>query len=315
MDYSLVICGGTFDRLHTGHRAFLKFAFSHGDKVIIGLTTEAYLSTHKKDGGILPFFQRKKDLEDFLRENNFLQRATIVPINSKFDQTQELFTEKTALLVSSETYYSGIEVNEEREKRKLPPLPLLVFPVVKMHGQKISSRTLRLTQSVRDLLHRPFGILFSDTIPQQFLRNPEKIITVGDVITKRLHDAGIQPKIAAIDFSVQRKKTYETLSQLGFSGKEKIVHITNPPGTLSKQVWKKLLPLSRATSKTNTIIVVDGEEDLLVIPMILLFPVGFYILYGQPPLESVSKEGVVILEITEALQQKAQAILDQFVPN
>ena len=37
--YSLVICGGTFDRLHEGHKAFLRAAFTAGERVIIGLTS------------------------------------------------------------------------------------------------------------------------------------------------------------------------------------------------------------------------------------------------------------------------------------
>ncbi|HYK09072.1 MAG TPA: pantetheine-phosphate adenylyltransferase [Candidatus Eisenbacteria bacterium] len=339
MKYNLVICGGTFDRVHAGHKAFLRFAFSHGNTVVIGLTSDMYVAQNKKDESILPFAQRKKELQDFLSLEGFFERAKIVAIDSRFDQTKIPDASSIALLVSQETEKIGKEINAEREKLGLTPLHLLVFPLVATpSGEKISSSTIRsgritregvllpdndflsttlfLPDSLREILHKPFGMLFAKDIPKQFLKNPQRIVTVGDVTTKRIHDKGIQQKIAVVDFFIERKKTNQSLSQLGFMGNEKIVHLVNSAGQLVPRVWKKLLSVvSQKQSKKSTIIIVEGEEDLFVIPLILMLPLGDLLMYGQPSLgEDGPQEGIVILEITENLKQKTFEVLKQFVP-
>ena len=331
MKYNLIICGGTFDRLHAGHKAFLRFAFSHGNTVVIGLTSDNYVEQNKKEKNILPFAQREKELQDFLSLEGFLPRARIVSIDSKFDQTKIPDAFSIALLVSQETEKIGKEINAEREKLGLIPLQLLVFPLVATHGEKISSSSIRsgritregvllpdsdflsttlfLPDSLREILHKPFGMLFTKDIPKQFLKNPQRIITVGDVTTKRIRDMEIQQKIAVVDFFIERKKTNQSLSQLGFVGNEKIIHLVNPAGQLVPRVWKKLLSVvGQKESKKSTIVIVEGEEDLFVIPLILMLPLRDLLMYGQP------QEGIVILEITENLKKKTFEVLKQFVP-
>ncbi|MEK9208414.1 MAG: adenylyltransferase/cytidyltransferase family protein, partial [Patescibacteria group bacterium] len=47
MQYHLVVCGGTFDLLHKGHVSFLKQILEKTDKVIIGITSDTYVSKFK----------------------------------------------------------------------------------------------------------------------------------------------------------------------------------------------------------------------------------------------------------------------------
>jgi hypothetical protein len=51
-------------------------------------------------------------------------------------------------------------------------------------------------------------------------------------------------------------------------------------------------------------IIVDGEEDLLVIPVCIYAPENSVVMYGQP------NEGLVIVHITPEIQAKVQKILD-----
>ena len=57
--YEWVAIGGTFDRLHLGHKTLLRRAFELGKKVLIGLTTQDMVS-HKPDREIIT-----KNLEGF----------------------------------------------------------------------------------------------------------------------------------------------------------------------------------------------------------------------------------------------------------
>lgn len=327
MEYKLIILGGTFDKLHAGHKEFLRFAFSHGEQVRIGITSDEYVAKHKRNQSILSYENRKKEVESFLRHEGLLQRTEIVVINSKFDETQNLAGKNTALLVSSETYLSGLEVNKQRKESGLEPLPLIVMPVVRTKtGEKISSSDIRsgfsdtegnltfftqqisLPEDLRQVLHHPFGTLFVKGIPSQLLQNPERVITVGDITTKRLHDMGITPKLSVIDFFVERKSIDTNLKELGFTGNETMYHVINPPGKIMPEVWGIFAEIAKdINTKGNFAVVVDGEEDLLVIPLILLLPVGFTIFYGQP------KEGIVAVSVGEESKRQLRSLLKNYL--
>jgi len=47
MKYNLVACGGTFDHFHKGHEEFLRYVFSVGKKVIVGVTSDEYIESSK----------------------------------------------------------------------------------------------------------------------------------------------------------------------------------------------------------------------------------------------------------------------------
>jgi hypothetical protein len=51
-------------------------------------------------------------------------------------------------------------------------------------------------------------------------------------------------------------------------------------------------------------ITVDGEEDLLVLPVCMSAPENSVVLYGQP------NEGLVLVHVTPEIQAKVQKILD-----
>jgi hypothetical protein len=57
-------------------------------------------------------------------------------------------------------------------------------------------------------------------------------------------------------------------------------------------------------SKTPVRLVVNGEEDLLVIPVCIHAPKDAIVMYGQP------NEGLVIVKITPEIRNKTQRLLD-----
>ena len=57
-------------------------------------------------------------------------------------------------------------------------------------------------------------------------------------------------------------------------------------------------------SKAPVRILVDGEEDLLVIPVCIHAPDYAIIMYGQP------NEGLVVVKINEEIKKKTKSILE-----
>lgn len=52
-------------------------------------------------------------------------------------------------------------------------------------------------------------------------------------------------------------------------------------------------------------IVIDGEEDIVALPFLILAPVGWVVCYGQP------NEGLVIVKITEESKKRAESIFNK----
>jgi len=59
--------------------------------------------------------------------------------------------------------------------------------------------------------------------------------------------------------------------------------------------------------KTKTVILVGGEDDLAVLPVLLIAPLGFSIYYGQPG------EGLVRVDVTEENKEKAYRLVEKFI--
>ena len=60
--YSLVICGGTFDLFHKGHKAFIKEALNLSEKVVLAITSDSYTKSFKEESGIENFEIRKNTI-------------------------------------------------------------------------------------------------------------------------------------------------------------------------------------------------------------------------------------------------------------
>ncbi|OYT66442.1 hypothetical protein B6U74_00770 [Candidatus Bathyarchaeota archaeon ex4484_205] len=151
------------------------------------------------------------------------------------------------------------------------------------------SSNLKLSDTHRHLLKHPLGILLRGSTSEVWrklnllfkLCNPSPIISVGDYTSLFLHEQGVPVNLYIVNGKVMRKKV-KTFKNFHF-------HISNPPGTISAASWSAI----RAALKSGRgcILKVDGEEDLLTLPAILLSPVGGCVIYGQP------KEGKVYVPI------------------
>ncbi len=141
--FKTICCGGTFDPFHIGHKKFLEEAYSLGEKVVIGLTCDEMTHGKEVSSKIKPFKERKKNLEKYLESKGWLERTEIVEIKNPLGTAAEN-KKFQAIIVTEETLKNAFKINEERKKRRMNELTIIVVPLVKdSTGEPISSTRIR----------------------------------------------------------------------------------------------------------------------------------------------------------------------------
>jgi len=140
--YEKVVVGGTFDRLHLGHKALLRKAFEVGKKVYIGLTSDEMIRDKPYSEKILPYRVRLRDLLKFLDVNGY-RDYRIIKIHNAIGFADKI-RGLEAIVVSEETFKGALVVNRAREERGLSPLEIVKIPLVRSYiGPRISSTLIR----------------------------------------------------------------------------------------------------------------------------------------------------------------------------
>lgn len=142
----------------------------------------------------------------------------------------------------------------------------------------------------REEFRKPLGEIFTDI--KDISLKERRVIVVGDVTFWNLKKRGVSPFLAVVDLRTQRKRM-----KLNLRG---TIKVKNPPGNITMELWESI----REGMKSGGIIVVEGEEDLAVIPCILEGRSGDIILYGQP------NRGVVKVEINKESKEIARKLLN-----
>lgn len=120
------VLGGTFSRLHKGHKLMIKAAFDTGNPVILGLTTDEYLKHNKAYRGY-SYARRERALFKFM--SKFGKDFSILPLDTRSGNT-EIFPEYDAIVVSIETLDRARAINERRRANNLEPLRIISVPIV-----------------------------------------------------------------------------------------------------------------------------------------------------------------------------------------
>ena len=130
--YGIVAVGGTFDLLHSGHKALLREAFSAGKIVLIGLVTDGFVKHIAKSHPIASYRVRLRMVSGFLEAEGVASKARIVPLDDSYGIAAS-DPSIDALVVTSETLRTGKKINEVRASNGLPPLALVHVELV--HAQ------------------------------------------------------------------------------------------------------------------------------------------------------------------------------------
>jgi pantetheine-phosphate adenylyltransferase len=127
--FKKVAVGGTFDQLHRGHKALLDKAFDVGQKVIIGLTSDSFVTKMSKPHKTASYAERYKELEDYLTNNNLIERAEIVSLNDAYGLTISGQTLE-AIVVSQETEKTAEAINQKRQSAGHTPLKIVTVHMI-----------------------------------------------------------------------------------------------------------------------------------------------------------------------------------------
>lgn len=162
---------------------------------------------------------------------------------------------------------------------------------------------MKLPENLRDDFKKPLGKLIPDsqTTKENILKEitPDSfIITVGDATSEKMMSYGLMPRLQIVDGQEKRVKRSlpETTQPIT------TVKCDNPAG----EIYLDCIDIIREclTSEKPIRIEVNGEEDLLVIPVCIYAPEGAVVMYGQP------NEGLVVVHVDSQIRNKTKSLLE-----
>jgi len=162
-------------------------------------------------------------------------------------------------------------------------------------------KTYYLLNPLREELGKIWGVPFFGSDKEvikkfkNFCRKKKfkKVITVGDYCSKILPSS-----IKIFDGKIERNKP----SCLPRKIPKGFLRCSNPPASINKEVWGVL---KKALSKNKNVFV-EGEEDLLVIPGVLLAKTGEAVVYG------LAGKGIGLIEVSPKVKREFQKLLGRF---
>jgi uncharacterized protein (UPF0218 family) len=151
------------------------------------------------------------------------------------------------------------------------------------------SHSFILPESLKESLRQPFGVLIPDSqvtkeaVSSKLVGRNRIIVTVGDRTTERMKQLHIFSNLEIVD-GVEKRQTRN--SSISYSGDEQHHFVVkNPAGSLTEEALgavNQSLKLITNDPKKTVRIDVEGEEDLLTLAILAMFPDQTIVMYGQP---------------------------------
>lgn len=129
--------GGTFNVVHKGHELLFETAFSVGDEVEVGLTSDEFAKRSRKVD-VIPYFQRKERLVAFL--GRYAKPFEVVMISDMLG-TAATSEKLDAIVVSPETRTNADAINDQRRRNGLRELKVFCIREVKADDSEPISAT------------------------------------------------------------------------------------------------------------------------------------------------------------------------------
>jgi len=181
-------------------------------------------------------------------------------------------------------------------------------------------KNLKIPTTERHKFSQPLGKLIAGTRKETIseveerIRNYKKanfevkVYLVGDIVTKDfLANDFLKSfiKLCIIDEKTQRNQIKIEVEDFF----EEIIEFENPEGGIKKESFT-LLDEIITSNKRTLFKVIKGEEDLLVLPLVLSIPlnetVKNLVFYGQPPITDSKHqipEGIVMVDVEKRIKK------------
>lgn len=335
--YKNIIFAGTFDHFHIGHKTLLNKAFEIAEKVSIWVTTEELYKNKVLSQLIPSYVDRKMKVESYLDQKGLLSRASFYELNSIYGSSTKS-DEFDSILVTKITRANAEKINAMRKERGHKKLAIVEEALVRgddgevVTSERIRSgqidpegnsyihafkkkKMLRMPEAMREELRKPLGQVFEGTeestidtakevVKSIRLYEPTMVVSVGDVVSLSMSQVHYHPDVKIVDLKSRRKDFVETHHVKG----KAVWQAQNDPGTISTAAVESIKTTFEHVLKTHQkqTLIIQGEEDLLALPAILLAPLGSLVLYGQWNL------GVIMVEINREKKEEVKRLLGRF---
>lgn len=163
---------------------------------------------------------------------------------------------------------------------------------------------VELQQALRSELKEPLGPIYTDA-SALLTEAGHPLITVGDVVTYHVLEAGNTPAVALVDEQTERSAVSPEIAETidSFEGFEQTQRVANPAATLTAELLAELR--DAIAGEQPTLIEVEGEEDLAALPAIVLAPTDASVVYGQPG------QGMVLTTVDSETKASCRDLLGQ----
>jgi len=321
--FKLTACGGTFDLFHAGHKAFIQEVLNQSEKVLLGISSDIYVKSFKDGNSIESFDFRKNVVQDFLDSIGVKDRVQISPIDNFYGSLLTGDFNAQAIAVTPQTEDMAGEINQKRRENNLPELKVILLSLKLAEDEKVISatrirngeinrdgrlylkpqwqnKTLVLPEDLRSALQQPWGEILKE-VPEEI--NGLKTIAIGDITVQEFNQKNVGQFLSIVDFLVQRQIRFHALLELGLNS-QNLQNVKNPHGTVTPELFQAVKKAFKTAGEQA--ILVEGEEDLAVLPVLLIAPLGFLVFYGQPNV------GMVMIKVTEENKERAYRMADSF---
>ncbi len=288
-------------------------------------TTDGHSSNLQSANTIALCTKRRLEVEEWLKTQGYEGRASFVYIHTPYEPATTV-SGVDALVVTKQNRKTGEEINEKRKVKFLLPFHLIEVDLVPAEDNApISSTRIRqgsidtkgnlvMPESLRSLLQKPLGKVLTGSDILASIKNHESrnIITVGDMATKTVVDFGTIPFFAIVDGKVGRIPFHDLLTenQLRKARPCEAISVKSGPGFMSQAA---ILAIQRVFGEKkhngnsiHFVLNVEGEEDLLALPVIEHAKIGSIVYYGQPG------KGLVQVIVTVLVKLIVQGLLQKF---